>query len=278
MAPSSEHAASRGPAPPAQSRSRRVASSLGALGTVGISLALHTLVAGVALSLAPPPLPDGSNVPIRIVEQPRPKPPPPPPPPPPPEPKPPEPKPAEPPKPKPKPAVVRKPKAPPPAPKPPEPPRPPSPVPPAMGFAVDMEATVKGGGVAVLASEDGGNMYADPNRHDLVPGNRPPPTLPPPPPKPLQAFEVDRLPRCPPLQPPYPPQARRLELEADVLLHLQIGEDGRVVQASIQKKVGDGFDEAALEAAKAMRCTPALQRGKKVAVWIDYEISFRLVD
>jgi protein TonB len=141
-----------------------------------------------------------------------------------------------------------------------------------------MEATVGAGGVAVVAVEGGGNMLADPNDHRLTPGPPPPPPPPPPPVAPLRAFEVDRLPRCPQLQPDYPSVARRLELEADVVLHLQIGQDGRVVAASVKRKGGEGFDEAALLAARQMRCSPALRKGEPVAVWIDYEISFRLVD
>jgi len=92
-----------------------------------------------------------------------------------------------------------------------------------------------------------------------------------------RAFEVDRLPVCPSLQPPYPSSAKQAELEGDVVLRLQIGEDGKVLRANVKRGAGHGFDQAAMRAARRMRCRPARQAGTSVAVWIDYEVSFRLV-
>jgi len=86
------------------------------------------------------------------------------------------------------------------------------------------------------------------------------------------------MPRCPKLQPTYPVAARRLELEGDVVLRLQIGANGRVTKASVKRRAGHGFDEAAVTAARRMRCKPAVSEGVKVAVWIDYEVSFRFID
>ena len=95
---------------------------------------------------------------------------------------------------------------------------------------------------------------------------------------PLKSYEVDRLPRCPKLKPAYPQEAKRQELEGDVVLRLQIGVDGRVKRASVKRKTGQGFDAAAMAAARKMRCKPAIRDGEPVAVWIDYEIAFRFMD
>lgn len=256
--------------------------------SLGTSVAFHLVLAGLTLAFSPRA---AQRVPtiveMRLVEQPRPRPPAPPPAPPEeqmaarqPEPV----APPPPPRPKATPRMRPRPKAMASAPKPaaepplPQAPRPPSPVPPAGGFSIDLEATVQGGsGIAVIATEDGGNMYADPNRRDLAPGRPaegPPAELPGPV---LQAFEVETLPSCPALQPPYPDEARRLELEAEVVLRLRIGADGKVEQARVKRKGGEGFDEAALVAARALRCTPARKGGQAVSTWIDYEIAFRLV-
>jgi TonB family protein len=55
----------------------------------------------------------------------------------------------------------------------------------------------------------------------------------------------------------YPEQARRERLEANVGLELVVGEDGRVVDATITSPAGHGFDEAALAAARAFVFEPA---------------------
>ena len=92
-----------------------------------------------------------------------------------------------------------------------------------------------------------------------------------------RSFEVDRLPVCPSLEPAYPRSAKRAEVEGDVVLRLQIGARGQVLRVDVKRGAGHGFDQAAVAAARALRCRPARLGGAAVAVWIDYEVSFRLV-
>ena len=58
-------------------------------------------------------------------------------------------------------------------------------------------------------------------------------------------------------QAPYPPEAEKLGLEANVILRLDIDKDGKVTAAAVTEPAGHGFDEAAAEAAKKFTFEPA---------------------
>lgn len=76
--------------------------------------------------------------------------------------------------------------------------------------------------------------------------------------------------------PRYPEIARRMNREATVLLRVLVDERGRVVKAErIGKKVGSGFDEAALEAARQARFQPGTEDGEPQAMWTTLRIEFR---
>lgn len=76
----------------------------------------------------------------------------------------------------------------------------------------------------------------------------------------------------------YPEQARKEGVTGTVLLQLVVGVDGAVTDAKVAKPAGHGFDESALEAARALRFEPATQEGVKIAVQINYEVNFELQD
>ena len=76
----------------------------------------------------------------------------------------------------------------------------------------------------------------------------------------------------------YPEQARKDGITGTVLLQLVVGTDGRVSESKVARPAGHGFDEAALEAARALRFEPATQEGTPVAVQINYEVQFQLKD
>lgn len=78
------------------------------------------------------------------------------------------------------------------------------------------------------------------------------------------------------LAPPYPPQARAQEVEADVVLSIVVTSTGAVADASILRPAGFGFDEVALRAVQAARFAPALRDGQRVAVRMRWTVSFRL--
>ncbi len=65
--------------------------------------------------------------------------------------------------------------------------------------------------------------------------------------------------------PVYPPLARRLQKEGNVLLRLTIDERGRLVDVEIVKSAGFGFDEEAVKAVKDSSFVPAKRDGKPLA-------------
>lgn len=74
----------------------------------------------------------------------------------------------------------------------------------------------------------------------------------------------------------YPPAAREAGREAAVDLELVVGADGKVVDARVLTPAGDGFDEAAVAAARAFQFRPATRGGVPVAVKIRYRYVFEL--
>ena len=220
----------------------------------------------------------------------RPKPPPPKPPPEPPAPKPvekkPEPKPEAKPKPKPKrKKVLRAKKVKKLTPKKPEPPAPveaPKPTtPPPRKFAVNLQATISTGGIAVPTMEGGSSLVADAstagNKTDKATPDTVEEKV-----KPADVTEVTKMPRIlrepspAELQKSYPEEARRLGLEGDVRLELLVSVKGRVIRSKVLKKAGNGFDKAARKLAKLFRFRPAMQGDNPVAVWIPRTFKFRL--
>lgn len=75
----------------------------------------------------------------------------------------------------------------------------------------------------------------------------------------------------------YPEESLKHGLEGDVVLEVDVGEDGRVLDVRIVRGAGHGFDEAALEAVRAFEFEPAEVDGKPAAVTIEYVYHFRLL-
>jgi TonB family protein len=78
--------------------------------------------------------------------------------------------------------------------------------------------------------------------------------------------------------PVYPREARDGGIEGDVWVKVLVNKDGRVEQAFIMKDSGlnVGFENAALQGAVDTTWEPALVEGKPVALWVAYEIAFKL--
>jgi periplasmic protein TonB len=74
----------------------------------------------------------------------------------------------------------------------------------------------------------------------------------------------------------YPEVAKRSGLEGKVELDALIGTDGRVIKVNILKSDFDVFKQAAEEAVKKTRFTPARQNGQPLKVWITRTIRFKL--
>ena len=91
--------------------------------------------------------------------------------------------------------------------------------------------------------------------------------------------EVGALPRLPELlyaaPAAYPPEALTSGKEAVVKLEMSVSETGEVVFARSVEPVGDGFDEAAVLAARAFRFSPALDaQGSPATAVIQYNLLF----
>jgi len=199
----------------------------------------------------------------------------------------PEPKPVVKPKPKPKKKVLRAKKVKKLTPKKPEPPpietpKPPPPAAPApRKFAVNLQATISTGGIAVPTTEGGSSLLANasnPSKGNEFPrDNTTEEEV-----VPADVTEVTKMPRIlrkptpAELQKSYPEDARRLGLEGDVRLELLVSEKGRVIETRILKRAGNGFDRAARKLVKLFRFRPAMQGKKPVAVWIPWTYKFRL--
>lgn len=79
-------------------------------------------------------------------------------------------------------------------------------------------------------------------------------------------------------KPSYPPLARKMKIQGDVVLSLLVDETGRVTEARVLQGVrkGVGLNERALEAARRARYEPATKDGVKVKMWTTLRIPFRL--
>ncbi len=75
---------------------------------------------------------------------------------------------------------------------------------------------------------------------------------------------------------PYPAEAQKAGIQADVVLELTIDKDGKVTEAKSVEPVGNGFDAAAEAAGLKFTFEPATKDGKPIPVKIRYKYSFTL--
>ena len=77
-----------------------------------------------------------------------------------------------------------------------------------------------------------------------------------------------------PAEPEYPEAARAAGLSGVVTLEIEISETGAVTDAMVTGPAGQGFDEAALAAARKLRFSPAEIDGAPAPVRIEYRFTF----
>jgi len=77
-------------------------------------------------------------------------------------------------------------------------------------------------------------------------------------------------------EPEYTDEARRLKQQGNVVLACVVGADGRVHDARVQRALGLGLDEKAIEAVRRWKFEPSRYNGKPVAVKIMVEVNFRM--
>jgi len=76
--------------------------------------------------------------------------------------------------------------------------------------------------------------------------------------------------------PEYSEEARKAKYQGTVVLWCVIGPDGRVHDIRVQRSLGLGLDEKAIEAVKSWKFDPSKKDGVPVAVQINVEVNFRL--
>jgi protein TonB len=77
-------------------------------------------------------------------------------------------------------------------------------------------------------------------------------------------------------EPKYSKQARREKLQGVCVLWLVVGADGLPREIKVQRTLGLGLDERAIEAVKQWKFKPAMKDGNPVAVRISIEVNFHL--
>ena len=70
--------------------------------------------------------------------------------------------------------------------------------------------------------------------------------------------------------------ARRAKYQGTVLLWVVIGPEGRPRDIRVQRSLGMGLDEKAIEAVRQWKFEPSMKDGHPVAVQVNVEVSFRL--
>jgi len=79
-------------------------------------------------------------------------------------------------------------------------------------------------------------------------------------------------------EPEYTKEARQAKLQGSCVLRLVVGPDGKAHDIKVQRTLGLGLDEKAIEAVSTWRFDPALKDGKPVPVQVNIEVKFRLLD
>jgi TonB family protein len=76
--------------------------------------------------------------------------------------------------------------------------------------------------------------------------------------------------------PEYSEEARKAKYQGVVVLWLVVGPDGRPKNIKVERPLGMGLDQKAVEAVQRWKFEPATKDGKPVAVQINVEVNFRL--
>jgi TonB family protein len=78
------------------------------------------------------------------------------------------------------------------------------------------------------------------------------------------------------LDPDYSEEGRKNKMQGSVVLRMIVGVDGKCHDISVQRSLGMGLDEKAIEAVREWRFEPGTRDGKPVPVEVAVEVNFRL--
>lgn len=126
------------------------------------------------------------------------------------------------------------------------------------------------------------NLPPTPNAIEAPPAPPAPPAPEPPAPPPAatnaapRAVGIGEM-ACSQPAPVYPRQSQRMGETGTAVIRLNFDETGKVVKAAVSKTSGsDRLDDAALTAAKAIRCKPYMENGRAMAATAQQPIKFEL--
>jgi TonB family protein len=78
------------------------------------------------------------------------------------------------------------------------------------------------------------------------------------------------------VDPEYSQEAQDAGLEGTVVVRVEVGTDGKAHEGRVEKSLGMGLDEKALEAVKLWTFEPGTRDGAAVAVRATIQMNFRL--
>jgi protein TonB len=139
-------------------------------------------------------------------------------------------------------------------------------------FAVSLEATVPGGGIAVPTAPPG----SAPALRATPGGTSDRPDAPAYSTEPDSAPSLIAQPDASEMRALYPDSARRAGLEGDVRLELDVSATGEVTGSRVVRSAGNGFDEVAQRLVRRFRFRPATRGGKAVPATVAWTYKFRL--
>jgi TonB family protein len=79
------------------------------------------------------------------------------------------------------------------------------------------------------------------------------------------------------VEPEYSEEARKAKYSGTVLLYIEVTPDGRASNIRVQRSLGLGLDEKAIEAVKQWKFKPGYKNGQPVTVAATIEVNFRLL-
>jgi TonB family protein len=79
------------------------------------------------------------------------------------------------------------------------------------------------------------------------------------------------------VEPEYSEEARKAKYQGTVLLYIEVDPSGRATNIRVQRSLGLGLDEKAIEAVKKWKFSPGKKDGKPVTVAATIEVNFRLL-
>ncbi|HKV95152.1 MAG TPA: energy transducer TonB [Candidatus Angelobacter sp.] len=78
-------------------------------------------------------------------------------------------------------------------------------------------------------------------------------------------------------EPEFSEEARRAKFQGTVIMHIVIDKTGQITRIRLERPLGKGLDENAMERIKIWRFNPGIRNGQPVAVEMNIEVSFNLV-